>query len=137
MDEYLPSGETYIQRALFFSLSSPFNYSGSLGEQEIEKLYLEATDFALNLILKGTTDGSAPKDDKCNFAKVLEKNQIDDEQEKLIMLDYIMIDFVKNRASLSSCEFKSAVSAYDLQNKKSLQDQFSRISSLILASGKK
>ena len=134
MDVYLPSGETYIKRALLFSLSSPFAYTGSLSEEEVLKIYLEATDFALNLILKGTTDGSTPKDDKSSFVSVLEKNQIDDEQEKLIMLDYIMIDYVKNRVGLSSCEFKSAISAYNLQSQKPLEAQFSKIATQILAS---
>ena len=43
--------------------------------------------------------------------KVLEA---DDEQDRLIVLDYLIIDYVNEKHSLLSSEFKSAISVYDL-----------------------
>lgn len=53
MEQYLPEGEQYITKALRFSLSSPFTYSGGKSSDEILKIYIEASDFAIALITKG------------------------------------------------------------------------------------
>lgn len=55
MEQYLPEGEQYITKALRFSMSSPFTYSGSKSPEEILKIYQDASDFAIALITKGYT----------------------------------------------------------------------------------
>lgn len=56
------------------------------------------------------------------FNKVLqEQGELDDEQDKLIILDYLVIDYVRQHHSMSSNVFKSAISAYDLLETAHLQ----------------
>ena len=50
-----------------------------------------------------------------------------DEQDKLIVLDYLVIDHVNNHHKLNSSEFKSAISAYDLYHDPAIQSQIQKI----------
>jgi len=94
METYLSDGEQYITNALKFSLSSPFTYSGKKSSDEILKIYQDASDFAISLITKGFSP-SEKNDAKTNFKTILtEVVGTDDEQDKLIVLDYLIIDFV-------------------------------------------
>ena len=107
MDAYLPAGEQYIRKALRFSLSSPFTFSGKQSEAEILQIYQEASDFAIKCL-------THQDDTQANFKKILVDALGDDEQDKLIILDYLIIDYVKDKHNLSSAQFKSAISAYEL-----------------------
>lgn len=64
MDAYLPAGEQYIRKALRFSLSSPFTFSGKQSEAEILQIYQEASDFAIKCL-------THQDDTKANFKKIL------------------------------------------------------------------
>jgi hypothetical protein len=57
---------------------------------------------------------SEKKDKESNFNTILVTNLGDDEQDKLIVLDYLIIDYVLANHDLSSSEIKSAISANDL-----------------------
>ena len=70
MEQYLPEGEQYITKALKFSLSSPFTYSGGKSAEEILKIYTDASDFAIALITKGHT-ASEQKKNETNFKSIL------------------------------------------------------------------
>jgi len=70
MEAYLPEGEQYITKALKFSLSSPFTYSGKKSSDEILKIYQDASDFAISLITKGFSP-SEKNDAKTNFKTIL------------------------------------------------------------------
>ena len=50
MEVYLPSGEQYIRKAICYSLSSPYTYSGSMNKIQTCELYCLAVDFALSVI---------------------------------------------------------------------------------------
>ena len=50
MEEYLPSGEPYVRKAIRFSMSSPYIYSGGKSESEISDQYKAASDFGLQLL---------------------------------------------------------------------------------------
>lgn len=66
--------------------------------------------------------------DSKTFNKVLqEQGELDDEQDKLIILDYLVIDYVKAKHSLSSNSFKSAISAYGLLEETDLVKQIEKI----------
>jgi len=65
------------------------------------------------LISVGTTS-SETASAETNFRTILIENLGDDEQDKLIVLDYLIIDFVLENYNLSSSQIKSAISAYDL-----------------------
>lgn len=56
----------------------------------------------------------------------MEQGELDDEQDKLIILDYLVIDYVKYHHGLSSKSFKSAISAFDLLES-DLNDQIEKI----------
>jgi len=108
MEMYLPSGEPYIRKAIRFSMSSPYMYDGTKSEVEIMDIYQKASDFGLKMLV-----------DSKKFNMVLqEQGELDDEQDKLIILDYLVIDFVKAQFNLSSNSFKSAISAYGLLEQK-------------------
>jgi len=51
------------------------------------------------------------------------ENLGEDEQDKLIVLDYLIIDYVLEKYNLSSSEIKSAISAYDLVDDAKVQVQ--------------
>lgn len=117
MEVYLPSGEPYIRKAIRFSMSSPFVYSGNKSKADIIEIYTTASDFGLKLMT-----------DSVNFNTVLkEQGELDDEQDKLIILDYLVIDYVRKNNGLSSNSFKSAISAYDLLEDSKLQKQIEKI----------
>lgn len=117
MEMYLPSGESYIRKAIRFSMSSPYNYKGSKSPQEIVDIFKQASDFGLNLLV-----GSA------SFNKVLvEHGELDDEQDKLIILDYLVIDFVKATHGMASNTFKAAISSFDLLEDSEMQKQLEKI----------
>ena len=115
METYLPPGEQYIKRALRFSMSSPFLYEGSKKENEIQDLYIQSMTFGL----KELTESKL-------FNESLEQQGIDD-QDKLIYLDYLVIDFLREKHEINSNEFKSAVSTYNLRDKKAAQDQIENV----------
>lgn len=113
----MPQGEAYIRKAVRFSLSSPFRYSGKKTEAEIIEMYKCASDFGLKLLIS----------DK-SFLEVLESQEgMDDEQDKLIIIDYLVIDYVRSKYDMSSNTFKAAISTYDLLEKKELQDEIEKI----------
>lgn len=75
-------------------MSSPFTYSGGKSQHEILKIYQDASDFAIALITKGYTS-KEKENPKINFKCILtEAVGTDDEQDKLIVLDYLIIDYV-------------------------------------------
>ena len=51
MEIYLPNGELYIRKAIRFSLSSPFQYTGDKKEKEITEIYKSASNFGLKLLI--------------------------------------------------------------------------------------
>jgi hypothetical protein len=97
----LPPGEQYIRKALRFSLSSPFTFDGAQSGAEIIKIYKEASDFAIRMISVGNTPTETASEET-NFKSILIENLGDDEQDKLIVLDYLIIDFVLENYNLSS-----------------------------------
>jgi hypothetical protein len=58
----------------------------------VQEIYKEASDFALQMVI----------DPDLNFAKILVENLGNDEQDKLIVLDYLIIDYVIEHYKLSS-----------------------------------
>lgn len=50
-----------------------------------------------------------------------DSGQLDDDQDKLILLDYLIIDHVRFNKKMSSNNFKSAISSYDLLSNKEFQ----------------
>ena len=64
-------------------------------------MYREASEFGIKLITEGTTEGEKA-DPAANFKKILVDNLGDDEQDKLIVLDYLVIDYVLENYDLSS-----------------------------------
>ena len=69
------------------------------------------------MITDGKEDGDA------NFKSIFIECLGDDEQDKLIVLDYLIIDYVLEKHSLTSSEMKSAISAYELVDEPELQAQ--------------
>jgi hypothetical protein len=51
----------------------------------------------------------------------------EDEQDKLIVLDYLIIDHVNHHHSLLSSEFKSAISVHDLHSDPVVQSQIQKV----------
>ena len=111
MEAYLPPGENYIRRALRFSMSSPFKYDRKKNEKTIEELYTSSMSFGLKQLTESKL-----------FNESLEEQGID-EQDKLIYLDYLVIDFLRENHGINSNEFKSAVSTYNLLDKKPAMNQ--------------
>jgi len=72
MDAYLPAGEQYIRKALRFSLSSPFTFSGKQSDETILQIYQESSDFAIKCLTN-------QDDTKSNFKKILLNALGDDE----------------------------------------------------------
>jgi hypothetical protein len=101
MEQYLPPGEQYIRKALRFSLSSPFTFNGAHSAADIIKIYKDASDFAIRMISIGNTPTETVSAET-NFRTILIENLGDDEQDKLIVLDYLIIDFVLENHNLSS-----------------------------------
>ena len=50
-----------------------------------------------------------------------------DEQDKLIILDYLVIDYVNSHYKMSSNSFKSAISAYELLEDSDFSQQIEKI----------
>jgi len=95
-------------------MSSPFTYSGGKKADEILKIYQDASDFAIALITKGYTPNEKVNQ-STNFKSILtEAVGTDDEQDKLIVLDYLIIDYVIHYHQMGSSQIKSAISAYEL-----------------------
>ena len=125
MEKFLPPGEKYILNALKFSLSSPFTFDGQQTPEQITNIYRDASDFAIHLITVGNTPTEkASADAESNFKKILIDNLGDDEQDKLIVLDYLIIDYVVANHDLGSSEIKSAISANDLVDHPEVKLQF-------------
>ena len=115
MEAYLSSSEKYIQTALQFSLASPFTFVGPQTENELIAIYQAATKFASYAINKGERDETVEVKEKSNFKTVINEEMGDgDEQDILILYDYMLIDFIFHIYGLNSVEFKSGVSAYNL-----------------------
>ena len=51
MEAYLPSGESYIRKAIRFSMSSPYTYEGKKSKGDITSIYKEASDFGLKFLI--------------------------------------------------------------------------------------
>jgi hypothetical protein len=69
MEVYLPSGESYIRKAIRFSMSSPYTYEGKKSKGDITEIYQEASDFGLKHLI-----------DSQLFNQVLmEQGELDDE----------------------------------------------------------
>lgn len=117
MDVYLPSGEAYVRKAICFSMSSPFKFSGKQNAQEIMNIYTEASNFALEKLKNGSV-----------FNDILgQQTELDDEQDKLIILDYLVIDYIREKHNINSKDFKSAVSAMDLLSNNDFNGQVTKI----------
>lgn len=85
-------------------MSSPFKFGGKQNAQDILNIYTEASNFALKMLKSGSV-----------FNDILgQQTDMDDEQDKLIILDYLVIDYLREKHNLNSKDFKSAVSAMDL-----------------------
>lgn len=117
MEVYLPSGEPYIRKAIRFSMSSPYKYEGEKTESKIIEIYKEASDFGLKMLVDSQVFNNV----------LLDQGELDDEQDKLIILDYLVIDYVKAHHGLSSNSFKSAISAYGLLEQSDLRGQIEKI----------
>lgn len=50
MEVYLPAGEPYVRKAIRFSMSSPYKYTGDKSEQDITQIYTTASDFGLTML---------------------------------------------------------------------------------------
>ena len=102
METFLPEGEQYISKAMRFSLSSPFTYDGGKTAEEIPSIYIEASDFGLQMINQGYAKNDN-QDPKNNFKSILvEAVGTDDEQDKLIVLDYLLIDYIYHQYAMDS-----------------------------------
>lgn len=64
---------------------------------------MQATDFALNILSKNS------KEDKNSLYSLIES-----EDERLIIFDYIFVDYVIQTYQMDSLEIKSAISVYNL-----------------------
>ena len=69
MEVYLPAGEPYVRKAIRFSMSSPYKYTGDKSESDISSIYTTASDFGLETLTKSKS-----------FNQVLqEQGDLDDE----------------------------------------------------------
>jgi len=115
LEDYLPAGEQYIRKALKFSMQSPFTFTLNMTEKKVLDIYSEGITFA--------TDKVSSKDDS-GFEKYLmtiimedaDQNRMGqtEQEEKLILLDYLFIDYVKHKHDMDSSEIKSGISAYGI-----------------------
>lgn len=64
-------------------------------------MYKAASEFGIQLITVGSIDGSKEAPES-NFKAILVENLGDDEQDKLIVLDYLVIDYILEKHDLSS-----------------------------------
>jgi len=69
MEVYLPNGELYIRKAIKFSMSSPYQYSGNKSFAEITDMYKTASNFGLRMLTESK---------KFNTV-LLEQGELDDE----------------------------------------------------------
>ena len=58
---------------------------------------------------------------------LVEVLDVNDEQDRLIVLDYLFIDYVNEYHNLSSSQIKSAISAYDLIDGPVVQGQIQKV----------
>lgn len=130
MEQFLPAGEQYIRRALLYSMQSPFTFSSNQSAKEIEVIYKDAIDFAIGAITgKGNTpSGIETSSFKQVFVQMLEEVQdTNDEQDKLIVLDYLFIDYILYHHKLTSTQIKSAICAYELIEGPVVQGQIQKV----------
>lgn len=104
----MPSGKTFVRHASIFSLSSPYIYDGKKSKQEILDIYLEAVEFGISQL--GKKEGS-----KGSLLQELENQEFSDSENLVIIFDFLLQDYVHNNYQMSGTEFKSAMSAYNLQ----------------------
>ena len=64
-------------------------------------MYKDASDFGIQLITVGSIDVKKETPES-NFKAILVENLGDDEQDKLIVLDYLVIDYILEKYDLSS-----------------------------------
>jgi len=113
-------------------MSSPFTYSGGKSANEILNIYKEASDFAIALTTKGFT-AKETQSPQTNFKSILtEVVGTDDEQDKLIVLDYLIIDFVLHHHNMGSSQIKSAISAHELLKSEELNNQIQKVVTSLL-----
>ena len=80
--------------------------------QADRKLYREAIKFGLGHVGKVNTDGNT-------FMKALTDQSYSDEdfeQSQLLVFDFLVQDYLYNKHGLSGTDFKSAISAYRIQD---------------------
>ena len=118
MDSYLPKGEAFISKAARISLASPFTYGGALTKSQITQIYTEAVDFGLEHL----KSSSSFHDELAQ--QVMEADM---EQTKLIVLDFLVQDYAYTVHNLRSTEFKSAVSAFGIQDLDICAEQIQKI----------
>ena len=73
------------------------------------------------------TNKSKPEDSaeakEVNFCNILH-DQLgdDDDQEKLLIMDFLLIDHVQNQSNLNSGEIKSALCAFEIEDHESINE---------------
>ena len=101
MDAYLSIGNDYIINALKFTQSSPFTFHGTKTDDQVLQIFSEAAMFGLRLITEGTVSDAEAQ--QANFAKlILKEMEADDEQELLLVMDYLVIDLVRSKYGMGS-----------------------------------
>jgi hypothetical protein len=126
MDEYLPKGEQFIRKAAIISLASAYTYPGDKSKSQILDMYIEASTFGLSQLKY------ADEKKEGSFMHALNK-QLEDEEESdmqqtsLILNDFLVQDYVNSNYSMSGTEFKSAISAYDIQSEDKFMEQINKV----------
>jgi hypothetical protein len=116
-EAYLPDGEQTIIHSLLFSFSSPFTFQGLHCPEELIRIFKEATNFAVNVIVRGERDSTTEVLKKSDFRRVAKELMGSwDIQDYLILQDILVVDFILHFHGLNSGEFKSGISVYDLAN---------------------
>jgi len=72
--------------------------------------------------------------DEANFAEnILTQLGADDEQELLIILDYLISDYVNHEHSMTSTELKSGISVYNLTESVEMSDLIEQTASALMS----
>ncbi len=131
MDEYLPGGQDYILNAIRYSLSSPFAYMGEHADHKVFSIFKQGIEMALALVCKGSVSQEEPAAANFKQALVAEMGQID-EQDSLLVLDYLVVDLIYQAEGMNSTELKSAISAYSLVDTQEMNNLFGQVATEIL-----
>jgi hypothetical protein len=118
MDTYLPKGEEFVRKSTLLALSSPFTYTGNKSKQEMIDIYVEACNFGVSHLKSSTS-----------FAKELADQAIDSDlqQTTLLVLDFLIMDYVYDKFGMQGTEFKSAISAFGIQEEERCQQQIQEV----------